>query len=88
MDFKTAFDSVWRAGLWTKLVRYIGDKDSIFFKVLQSMYDNTKSCISVNGKNSDFFYSNIGLRQGEKLSPVYFLYSSMIWNITYYIIVT
>jgi len=36
------------------------------------MYDNIKSWISVNSKNSDFFYSNIGLRQGEKLSPVLF----------------
>ena len=73
MDFKKAFESVWRSGLWTKLVRYIGDKDSKYFKVLQSMYDNIKSCISVNGQNSDFFYSNIGLRQGETISPVLFV---------------
>jgi len=39
VDFKTAFDSVWRAGLWTKLVRYIGDKDSVFWKFKQRMYD-------------------------------------------------
>ena len=36
------------------------------------MYDNIKSCISVNGQKSDFFYRKIGLRQGENLSPVLF----------------
>jgi len=36
------------------------------------MYDNIKSCISVNRENSDFFYSNIGLRRGENLSLVLF----------------
>ena len=73
MDFKKAFDSVLIAGLWTELVRYVGDKDSKYFIFLQSMYDNIKSCISVNGQNSDFFYSNIGLRQSENLSPVLFV---------------
>lgn len=72
VDFKKAFDSVWRAGLWKKLLGYIGNDDSKFLKVVQSMYNNIKSCISINGNNSDFFYSNIGLRQGENLSPVLF----------------
>ena len=56
-----------------KVSTLIGDKDSKYFKVLQSMYDDIKYCIYVNGQNSDFFYSNIGLRQGENLSPVLFV---------------
>ena len=48
------------------------------------MYDNIKSWISVNGKNSDFFYSNIGLRQGEKLSPV--LFSIFLNDLEYYLL--
>lgn len=55
VDFKKAFDSVWRAGLWKKLLCYIGANDSKFLKVVQSIYNNIKSCISVNGKKSDFF---------------------------------
>ena len=36
------------------------------------MYDNIKSCVSVNGVMSNFFESNIGVRQGENLSPFLF----------------
>ena len=36
------------------------------------MYKGIKSCISLNGQQSSFFPSNIGLRQGENLSPVLF----------------
>ena len=36
------------------------------------MYDNIKSCVSVNGVTSSFFDSNIGVRQWENLSPFLF----------------
>ena len=36
------------------------------------MYRNIKSCVSVNGKSSNFFPCNIGVRQGENLSPLLF----------------
>ena len=43
-----------------------------FLRVLQNMYANIKSCVTVNGQDSHFFTSNRGVRQGDNLSPVIF----------------
>ena len=37
------------------------------------MYNNIKYCILVNNRKTDFFISNIGVRQGENLSPFLFI---------------
>ena len=36
------------------------------------MYDVAKSCINVGNNLSEVFHCNIGVRQGEKLSPILF----------------
>ena len=36
------------------------------------MYDCAKSCVVSNGKVSDYFNCNVGVRQGENLSPMLF----------------
>ena len=36
------------------------------------MYNNIKSCISINGEHSDYFQCHLGLTQGEHLSPIIF----------------
>ena len=36
------------------------------------MYNNIKSCVICNSTKSKFFLSNIGVRQGENLSPILF----------------
>ena len=36
------------------------------------MYQNIKYCVASEGKLSDFFVSNVGVRQGENLSPLLF----------------
>ena len=70
IDLSKAFDSVWRVGLWRKLLNYsINGK---FFKVIHNMYLNIKACVSVDGTNSAFFLSHTGVRQGDNLSPVLF----------------
>ena len=40
--------------------------------VIRNMYANIKSCVSFNGKSSDFFECRNGLRRGENLSPILF----------------
>jgi hypothetical protein len=68
-----AFDTVWRAGLWHKmLLSNINGKmcDAIF-----NMYCNIKSCIVFNNCKSDYFACDNGVRQGENLSRFYFPYS-------------
>ena len=42
------------------------------FKVVHSMYANAKSCVRKNGKFSKMFDCQIGVRQGENLSPLLF----------------
>lgn len=41
-------------------------------RIIQNMYYNIKSCILANDNKSSFFSSNIGVRQGENLSPFLF----------------
>ena len=70
IDFRKAFDSVWRTGLWSQLIKT--EIDGKFLRIIRNIYQGIKSCISLNGQNSNFFYSNTGLRQGERLSPLLF----------------
>lgn len=70
IDLKQAFDTVWRDGLWYKLLRY--DISGKCFRLINNMYSDIKSCLTVNGSHTNFFSCKIGLRQGENLSPFLF----------------
>ena len=70
IDLKQAFDRVWREGLWEKISNY--NINGKCLRIIQSIYSNIKSCVIVNGNKTDFFLSNIGVRQGENLSPLLF----------------
>ena len=71
IDFKQAFDSVWRAGLWKKLID--SNINGKCLSVIKSMYKGIKSKIlSSSGEMSEQFSCTIGVRQGENLSPVLF----------------
>ena len=72
IDYRKAFDKVWRDGLWLKLRRSGVMKHTKFYNVIVNMYSNVKSCVSVSGERSVFFPSLIGVRQGENLSPLLF----------------
>ena len=69
IDFNQAFDKVWRYGRWQKVLTVIDGK---VFRVIYNMYQNIKSCVKHDGALSDFFRSEIGIRQGENLSPILF----------------
>ena len=70
IDFQRAFDTVWRAGLWKKLID--SNIKGKCFNVIYSMYQGIKSCVSVNGELSTFFQCSTGVRQGENISPFLF----------------
>ena len=70
VDFKKAFDTVWRAGLWVKLINT--NITGKCYNVIYNLYKQTKSCVAINGQKSEFFNCVIGVRQGENLSPLLF----------------
>ena len=64
------FDSVNRVSLWQKLIN--NNIDGKMFKVIHNLYANAKSCVRIGNSKSMLFSSNIGVRQGENVSPVLF----------------
>ena len=66
-DFKKAYDSIWRKGLFYKLINCGISKT--FITVLQSMYKNVRSCVKTNKGLTCFFESTTGVKQGCNLSP-------------------
>ena len=55
VDFKKAFDVVYRNGIFIKMIR--NGCSSKVLNILQSMYASVKTCVRSNGNLSDFFDS-------------------------------
>ena len=72
VDLKKCFDYVYRTGIWFKLIEQ--GVSSKIVKTLQSMYSTVKSCVRVNGTLSEFFDSYMGVKQGQPLSPLLFIF--------------
>ena len=70
IDFSKTFDSVWRVGLWKKLLA--SKINGKCFQIILNMYKGMKSCVSYNGEQSSLFSSFLGVRQGDNLCPVLF----------------
>ena len=71
IDFRKAFDLVYRDGIWLKLINY--GTSTKMVTMLRAMYASVKSCVRVNGSLSNFFDSYMGVKQGESLSPLLFI---------------
>lgn len=61
-----------RSALWYKLKKTGVGSNSKLLKVIQSLYQETKSCVLINDKQTEYFNCNVGVRQGENLSPLLF----------------
>ncbi len=72
VDYKIFFNMVWRTGLWYKLVR--DNVNGKLSNIIHSMYNDIKPCVMVNQQRSDTFTCNIGVRQRENLSPLFFAF--------------
>ncbi len=70
VDYKKAFDLVDRSSLWLKLIS--SGLNGNVVKVVYNIYDKAKSCVKKGGAISNFFMCNVGVRQGENLSPLLF----------------
>jgi hypothetical protein len=68
IDLRKAFDKVRHDGLLYKL-RKNGISD-LFYNIIKNMYQKTELCVKTDRSNvTDSFSSNIGVRQGDNLTP-------------------
>ena len=67
IDFKKAYDNVWRNGLYYKLI--ISGTDLDLVRIIRSMYEQTKQALLLNGKLTRPFRTYKGVKQGCILSP-------------------
>ena len=70
VDFKKAYDTVWRDGLLYKLLA--NGVNGNFFNVIERMYQTSECCVKVDKLMTESFKNNIGVKQGEVLSPLLF----------------
>lgn len=74
IDLKKAFDSVSQLSLWYKLIKC--GIDGKVFDIIWSMYANIKLRVNCLNSLSDLYSCDVGLLQGEIMSP--FLFSLFI----------
>ena len=68
VDMRKAFDTVIHTGLKLKLLE-IGVGTN-FYNIIKSMYNVSRSCIkNSNSTRTSFFDNNLGVKQGDNLSP-------------------
>jgi hypothetical protein len=70
VDFEKAYDSVWRRGMFLKLLQY-GIRGK-FFNIIESLYEQSEACIKTESVRSELFQCNSGVKQGDVLSPLLF----------------
>ena len=69
-DFQKAYDSVCRPLLFRKMV--ISGLGPKFCGLIESTYSNTSAQIKLGNRLGQTFTSNVGLCQGDPLSPLLF----------------
>lgn len=67
VDFRKAFDSVWRQALLCKLLK--ANIRGKLFNIIEDMYSNDMVCLKVGQQRTDFIPCNVGVKQGDVLSP-------------------
>ena len=70
VDYRKAFDTIPRVLLWQKLLAH--NINGKLFAVVQNLYNSAKSAVRLHCGTGPFFNSNIGVRQGDNLSPLLF----------------
>jgi exonuclease III len=70
VDLRKAFDTVWRAGLFHKLLENgIGGK---LYSMVKDMYSKSKACVKLPSGLTEYFDTNVGVKQGCVISPTLF----------------
>ena len=75
IEFKKAFDSVQvsveRDKLWN-ISRHYGLIPDNFVNIIQELYDGSTCCVVENGRTSDWFLVETGVKQGYVMSGFLF----------------
>ena len=67
IDFKKAYDTIWREGLFYKLLKQGISKT--FVRLLINIYSRQRSCVNLGENVTKQFNTSTGLKQGCNLSP-------------------
>ena len=70
IDFRKAYDSVWREGLFLKLI--LNGCSRKFIRLMLNMYSSYNCSVKLEEGSTPFFKSQIGVKQGCNLSPTLF----------------
>ena len=70
VDFRKAYDSVWREGRFLKLI--LNGCSRKFIRLMLNMYSSYNCSVKLEEGNTPFFKSQIGVKQGCNLSPTLF----------------
>lgn len=81
INYEKAFDSVWRIGLWNKILLN-GNIDWKCFRIINNMYTGMKTQIKFNGDLLESFTCQHGSQTRWKLIPIYifYLFLKTTWN--------
>ena len=72
IDYQKAFDTIERSALWSKVIA--NGINGKILRVVRNMYQTAKSCVKQQSMKSGIFACNMGVRQGENLSPLLFAF--------------
>jgi mannosylglycoprotein endo-beta-mannosidase len=75
LDFKKAFDSLEWPVLFRTLKQY--NFGPSFIQWINTLINNTSSCVINNGTTSAYFNLGRGVRQGDLISPYIFFYCNI-----------
>ena len=67
VDFRKAFDTVIHDAIYLKMLNC--GMGGLFYKLLKNMYSKSMLAVKVGSELTESFPSNIGVRQGDVLSP-------------------
>ena len=68
IDFKAAFDTIWREALWKMMIQ-IGIPQK-YVAIIKNLYNDTNYAIFSGGQLADWLYVNMGVRQVYIMSPI------------------
>ena len=70
IDFKSAFDTIWREAMWKMLLKT--GVPSKIVTIIKNIYEDTQCAIMIEGHITEWFQVNVGVRQGCNMSPILF----------------